>query len=206
MGKIRKSWIGFWVFLAIVSFIWGSSGAWGSCLVFAAFGLIGLSRSKRDKEIATRPDFSAKYKFEKKGRFIAVDPVSRKLALWSGDKLRFFDGNDVVSVNVEKDGQTYSTSQHGLNVSVLGGTLGALLAGPAGMIIGGVSGASSVTRSHETVSRLALSLTVNDPDDPLFELPFFLSSKPTAAGSTQVKAAAKEMGVWLARLKTLSHR
>lgn len=206
MSKLRKSWIGFWVFLAVLSFIWGDPGAWMAALFFALLGLSGLAKSNRDKEIAAHPDFTPKYKFEKKKSYLALDPASRKVAMWSGDKIRFFEGKDIVSVDIEKDGQTFSTSEHGVNISVLGGALGALLAGPVGMLIGGVSGASSATRSHETVSRLGVLLTVNDPDDPIFEMLFFQSSKPAPAGSASVKAAAKEMGVWVARLKSISHR
>jgi hypothetical protein len=206
MSNVRKSWIGVWLFLAITSFIWGNQGAWLACVMVALLGLMGLSASNRDREIAARSDFSPRYKFARKKRYLALDPTSRKIALWSGRGVRFFDGTDIVDIGVDKDGQAFSTSEHSMNISVLGGAIGALVAGPAGLLLGGVSGASSVSRQHEAVSRLGLSVIVNDPADPVFEMQFFASSKPVPAGSAQVKRAAKDMGLWLARLRSISHR
>lgn len=206
MSKLRKYWIGFWVILAVITFIWGDKGAWLACLFFAFLGLARLSASNRDKEIADRLDFSPEFKFEQRKRYLALDSTTRKIALWSGNEVRFFDGADIVEITVDKDGQSFSTSEHSLDISVTGAVVGALIAGPAGLILGGFSGGSSVSRQHETVSHLGLSLTVNDPQNPVFKMPFFSSSKPVPAESSQIKKAAKDMRLWLARLKSVSHR
>lgn len=81
-----------------------------------------------------------------------------------------------------------------------GAAVGAMLLGPLGLLVGGLSGSK---KKVETVRELSLKLYLADLQRPVVKLVFFKSSsnhKPTDFAMTE---AAKRLDNWYGRLRTI---
>ncbi len=81
-----------------------------------------------------------------------------------------YDTSRLVSVEIVKDGASISSTNRGSQVA--GAALGAALLGPAGLLLGGLSGSK---RSRATVHSLALKLIMDDRAQPVHTVEFFRS-------------------------------
>jgi hypothetical protein len=133
---------------------------------------------------------------------IALDPSSRQIAITryrQNPLLLGFD--DVVSVEIVKNGSTLTSTNRGSQVA--GATVGALLLGPAGLIIGGLSGSR---RSVERTARLSMKLYTTDLVTPVHEIVFFtVQGVGLRANSPLVVSAARLLDEWYGRLQSILH-
>ncbi|MCA9180771.1 MAG: hypothetical protein KDA51_04940 [Planctomycetales bacterium] len=101
---------------------------------------------------------------------IGVSAEGRVCIAWRSAEAvacRIFSPNEIVKSEIIDDGETVSSA---VRSSQLGGALiGAVLAGPAGLIVGGISG-KRVTRTR--CKSLSLRVTVNDMSRPTHQIAF----------------------------------
>lgn len=105
----------------------------------------------------------------------------------------------VVASAVYEDGESVTTSSMGRTVA--GAAVGAVLLGGAGGVVGGLSGRR---RTAEQVSEIELRITVDDPDEPLFAVPFL--AVPCARSSELYRLSSAAARTWHGRAEVLMKR
>ncbi|MET0240584.1 MAG: hypothetical protein ABW184_11885 [Sphingobium sp.] len=88
----------------------------------------------------------------------ALDISGGMMAIGKLPKYDRWDLKLLSSVEIEKNGQTAVVTNRGSQA--LGATVGGLLLGPLGLLMGGVTGSK---RQHERVNQLAIKIILNDP-------------------------------------------
>ena len=118
--------------------------------------------------------------------------IDRNDSLW----LRQLEPSELISAEVTADeGSITKTARSGLARAIIGGAV----AGPAGMIVGAVTGgSSSATRSAPM--RVDFELTVSDPLVPLLRINLMKSDAPNEAGGKAAIALGRE---WVARIRAI---
>lgn len=148
------------------------------------------------------PDFhpAVIFKGSSGGSGIAIDPQRNKFAISNGTHdTRIFDFSDLVAVEVLRNGSSVSKTNRGSQVA--GAAVGAVLLGPVGLLLGGLTGSK---RSVEKIDRLSLKIFTNDVINPTHEIVFFNApgSKPN---SPAVKHGSQELDAWCGRFQTILH-
>lgn len=132
---------------------------------------------------------------------IAIDPASNQFAIAApSSPPRVFRFADLVAVEIVRDGRSVSKSNRGSQVA--GAAVGAVLLGPAGLLLGGLSGSK---RNEETIKRLVLKIYTNDLMNPVVEFPFLNSWGGVNANSFLVKDAARRADAWYGRFQAILH-
>lgn len=112
------------------------------------------------------------------------------------DQISRYERTDIMEASVETDEATVSkvsrTSQAG------GALAGAVIAGPVGAVIGGLSGSSRTSKAPPKDVRLRL--VMDDTMRPIIDISFI---EMTATGLTHGDLALREADEWLARLKSV---
>ncbi len=134
------------------------------------------------------------------GSVIAVDPDNARLAISQSDAAPLmFDFADLVAVEVMQNDSSVTKTNRGSQAA--GAALGALLLGPAGLLLGGLTGSK---RSIQLVDKLSLKIYVNDLKAPVHEIIFF--NKPKSdPNSTLVKESYALLDEWHGRLRAILH-
>lgn len=157
-----------------------------SVIVFLVLvGIVGgaikvSAMEKREKEIKTKitslQDMDAKLHFigVDQKTALAIDLATKKICLAkvsnSGTVItKVISYRDLLSAEIIQDG--VSTTQTARQSVVGRALVGAVIAGPAGLIVGGAT-AKSVGTTTGKVSRAVLQITINDPRAPLFSVLF----------------------------------
>jgi hypothetical protein len=136
-----------------------------------------------------------------KGSAIAVDSGKSKLAIvGSGGLLSVLDFGDVLGVEALRNGTSITKTNRGSQVA--GAAVGALLLGPVGLLLGGVTGTK---RQDEKVKRLSVKIFVNDLKNPVHEVVFF-DGPEMKNDSLVVKMAAGQLDEWEGRVKAILSR
>jgi hypothetical protein len=149
------------------------------------------------------PDFTPDsiYLGGSKGCAIAIDSSKSKMALVSpGGVLSEVDFGDVLGVEVLRNGTSITKTNRGSQVA--GAAVGALLLGPVGLLLGGVTGSK---RQDEKVKRLAIKILVNDLKNPVHEVLFF-DGPESKNDSLLVKMAVGQLDEWEGRVKAILSR
>ena len=132
---------------------------------------------------------------------IAIDENSKKIAISSSAKNVFvFNFDDIEDAEIELNKDSLQTSS--LSSQALRGATGAVLFGPAGLIIGALSGKKLST---QTVSTLALKISVNNIDNPVHRVVFY-DSKPIKLNELDSHSWAKDAESWVKRIITLNKK
>ena len=202
---MRKAWVWFWCLLAVVAFFLGEPGVWVGLLLVASLAAVGLGRKRRDQQITEIVDFEPDYRFEQPGSsdLLLIDIKSQQFATALNNVVRVYKFVKLVAVEVERDGITVQKSTR--DVSLIGAGAGAILAGSVGAAVGLFAGGGSKSESQQLVSKLALKLTIADPEAPLFYMTFFKEKKAVAASDRSVAKATAQMEEWYGRLRGLIH-
>lgn len=186
-------------------------GLWGwfwlgvvGLLVIKLLGALGNASKAKEQGNALKaiPDFHPAVVF--KGAFggagVAIDPGECKFAISHGSQgTKVFNFSDLVAVEVLRNGSSVSKTNRGSQVA--GAAVGAILLGPFGLLLGGLTGSR---RSVEKIDRLSLKVFTNDLVNPVHEIVFFNipGSKPD---SLAVKNSSQELDSWHGRFQTILH-
>ncbi|MCA9287285.1 MAG: SHOCT domain-containing protein [Phycisphaerales bacterium] len=100
---------------------------------------------------------------------IAVDAANKRL-LVSGKSTpeRVYDASQIMGVEIVKNGETVHTTNRGSQA--VGVAVGAVLLGPLGAVIGGLSGSR---QSRGLINRITLRVLLDDFERPRHEVVFF---------------------------------
>lgn len=184
-------------FLTIIGLFFGAAIIWGI--------IQGVSQSTKHKEqgqaLLAIPDFRPLVQFNgaSGGSGVGIDPNNNKFAIITGKNTRVFSFADLVAVEVLRNGSSLTKTNRGSQVA--GAAVGAVLLGPLGLLLGGVTGSK---RNVEKVDRLSLKIFTNDLVTPIYEIVFFggPQSKPD---SFVVKQGAQQLDEWYGRFQTILH-
>jgi hypothetical protein len=97
--------------------------------------------------------------------------------------------SDINAVEIEKNGQSIQQTNRGSQV--MGAAVGALLLGPLGLLMGGVTGSK---RQRERINELGLKVVIDNREAPLHRIVFFQSKgSGVDAQSHMLKEPARKM-------------
>jgi len=173
----------------------------------AAAILSGVANAKKANEqgtaLTTLPDFqpAVVFKGSDGGAGLAIDPTRNKFAISTGARnTKVFNFSDLVAVEVLRNGTSVHKTNRGSQLA--GAAVGAVLLGPVGLLLGGITGSK---RSVEKINRLSLKLFTTDLINPVHEIVFFAgpAMKPE---SLAVKQATTELDKWHGRFQTILQR
>jgi hypothetical protein len=132
---------------------------------------------------------------------ISIDPDSQQFAIVRADQTpKVFRFDQLVAAEIERDGKSLTKTNRGSQVA--GAAVGALLLGPAGLLLGGLTGSK---RQEEKIKRLSLKLYTNDLREPVTEVPFYKDLVGQNADSFIIRNAAKRADEWYGRFQTILH-
>lgn len=161
--------------------------------------------TKRNNEIVrTISDFSAVVSFGgvNYSSGVAIDPSREKFAIISinQESPKIFSFRDLVSVEVLKNEASITTTNRGSQLA--GAAVGGALLGPAGLLLGGLSGSKS---NQSLIKRLSLKIYTNDLIKPVYEICFFDASgtKGYNPDSFVLKRPLEELDEWYGRFQTI---
>lgn len=126
---------------------------------------------------------------------IAIDSQQHKIAF--SDKIgeiSLYHFKQLISVEIIINEQSIHKSNRGSQI--VGGAIGGLLLGGAGLLLGGLTGSK---RTEDKISKIAICIGVLDIDTPSHEVIFYDSSPIKKTGYTG-QAIAEEADEWLKRL------
>lgn len=185
-------------------------------VVIGLMGFVALcwwaaSRAKRQRAsleqlIASIPDFSVgmRYNDPWKSSVIAIDPSSSQFAYGGVDRpFRTFPFSALIAAEVESDGVTIEKTNRGSQA--MGAALGGALLGPAGLLMGGLSG--SKTRKKGKDTRLSLKLIVNDLQAPSIEIVFLAPGirKMVDHKEKLIGTPEERLAEWFGRFRVILH-
>lgn len=180
---------------------------WLVVIVVVGFSILSAwANSQKSKEqgtaLAALPDFRPAVVF--KGSFggagVAIDPERNKFAISNGaHNTKVFNFSDLVAVEVLRNGSSLHKTNRGSQVA--GAAVGAVLLGPVGLLLGGLTGSK---RTIDKVDKLSLKIFTNDLVNPAHEIIFFNIPK-SKADSLVVKHATQELDAWHGRFQTILH-
>lgn len=170
-------------------------------LAILGFAIKGWKRKTRRNAIAALPNFKPAV-VEDAGKMsigLAIDPNSEQFALLPKKQPpKLYAYSDLVAAEVQKNGQSLETTNRGSQIA--GAAVGAVLLGPLGLLVGGLSGSK---KKVETVRELSLKLYLTDLKQPVVELVFFKSRSSHKSTDFAVTEAAKRLDNWYGRLRTI---
>lgn len=180
-------------------------------LIVIGFFLIGNLMAKADSNASAAqkssfeaiPDFLPDYIYlgGSKGSAIAVDSSRSRLAIMrAGNLPSVIDFDDLVGVEVLRNGTSITKTNRGSQVA--SAAVGALLLGPIGLLVGGVTGTK---RQEEKIKRLSLKINTNDLKNPIHEIVFFDGPESKIDGFV-VKPAIARLEEWEGRFKAIISR
>lgn len=187
--------------------------------MIVVIGLIGLAalcwwaaagakkqRTSLEQSIASIPDFSVgmRYNDPWKASVIAIDPGSGQFAYGGVERpFRTFPFGALIAVEVERDGVTIEKTNRGSQA--MGAALGGALLGPAGLLMGGLSGSKTHRKGKDT--RLSLKLVVNDLQAPSIEIVFLAPGirKMVDHKEKLIGTPEERLAEWFGRFRVILH-
>lgn len=134
------------------------------------------------------------------GLGVAIDPATNRFAIAGiGVPPRVFRFDQLVGVDVERDGMTVTTTKG--SVGLVGAAAGVALLGPMGLLLGGST--KSVGKSVPKVTKLALKIYVNDLVKPCYEVAFFSRAAGADPNSGVLALSAQNLDEWYGRFRTI---
>ena len=129
---------------------------------------------------------------------LALDPESNRFVIMRGANVKVFDFASLIAIEVSQNGGSLSRTHRGSQAT--GAVVGGLLLGPAGFLVGGLSGKKTTT---DLVKRLSLKLFTNDLVQPVHEVLFFNEHQGKPFDSMGVRHAAEQLDQWHGRFRTI---
>lgn len=153
----------------------------------AALATGNAIQAQRDAFLATHEGWDVYISAFSKN-MIAIDQNSRRLALGSPDDPREFNWGQLASVEIERNGETLTQTNRGSQA--MGAAIGGLLLGPAGLLLGGLTGSK---RSAEKVKQLSLKVIVEDQAQPVHRVVFLDAPSGIKPDSEMLKPIVEAM-------------
>jgi hypothetical protein len=120
---------------------------------------------------------------------LALDHGRKRIAIGTVTNHVERSWSDISAVEVEKNGQSITQTNRGSQM--MGAAVGAVLLGPLGLLMGGMSGSK---RQKERVNELSLKILIDDRTAPVHRITFFkMKGNGTDAQNRLLKGPAKEM-------------
>jgi hypothetical protein len=120
---------------------------------------------------------------------LALDHQGQRIAV--GTVLRHVERSwsDISAVEIERNGQSLSQTNRGSQV--MGAAVGAVLLGPVGLLMGGLTGSR---RQKERVNELSLKILIDDRTAPVHRIVFFrMAGNGIDAKSIMLKEPAAKL-------------
>ena len=132
---------------------------------------------------------------------LSIDTAGERFAVaFPNQKPAIFKFDELVAVEIERDGRSVTKTNRGNQVA--GAAVGALLLGPAGLLLGGLTGSK---RQEEKIKRIALKIYTNHIVSPIIDFAFLNSWVGLDVNSFAVKGAAQNADQWYGRFRAILH-
>jgi hypothetical protein len=188
-------------------------------IIFGGFGLAVLEGFQKKKEKESRDD---RIKKEKKYQIdalnnvdgfnpavayaggpsrlgVAIDPHTSKFAIiGSTVNPSIFNFNQLISVEIQRNGNSLTRTDR--RSQIAGAALGTVLLGPAGLLLGGLTGSK---RSIDRITLLSLKIYTTDLIDPVHEIIFFKDKEGLAPDDFTIQLAATKLDEWYSRFRSI---
>ena len=130
---------------------------------------------------------------------VAIDPATNQFAIiHPGQQPKVFRFAQLVAVEVGRNGTSVTKTNRGSQVA--GAAVGAVLLGPLGLLLGGVTGSK---RNIEKVKCLSLKVYTNDLVKPIHEIIFLSDVNGFKPDSLVVTQASAQLDEWYGRFRTI---
>lgn len=179
--------------LAVVVFILGAG------VVVSAIMSVSMSAKKAasDREGLTALGFSPDiFTSLRYGEYVALDKTTKRFAIKVGGRLYLKEFSDIVGVEVEQDGSAVERTNRGSQID--GAITGALVAGPLGMLVGGVSGSKRIEQKSHSIT---LNVYSRDFDSPNIKVSFLKNAAGALISSSEYLSARKLAQEWYGRFR-----
>ena len=171
-------------------------------LVFL-FIMVWFLQSNKEKKInkifSEQDGFNVTHKFisDFDKTAIAVDSNSKKIFFYDNEKSTLINFDELLSVETKINDETLHQTKRGSQV--IGGAIGGLLLGPAGLLIGGLSGKKI---SVQKITKISIRATISNIDKPFCDIVFYKGS-PIKSDSFTHNIFSKSADEWIGRLSVI---
>ncbi|MBP2444005.1 hypothetical protein [Rhizobium leguminosarum] len=130
---------------------------------------------------------------------VAIDGNNRKFAILNGEQApKVLDFSQLTAVEVYRDGQSISKTNRGSQVA--GAAVGALLLGPAGLLLGGLTGSK---KAVDTIKKLSLLVYVSDFVTPVYEIVFHQHFGTGGTKASDLTTTMGQLNSWHGRFQAI---
>ena len=167
------------------------------------FVLVWFFESNKEKKInkifSEQEDFNVTHKFISSFRktAIAVDSSSKKIIFYDNKKLTPINFDELIAVETKINDETLHQTKRGSQIA--GGAIGGLLLGPAGLLIGGLSGKKTTVQK---ITKISVRATISNIDKPFCDLVFYEGS-PIKSDSLTHNIYSELADEWIGRLSVI---
>ncbi|WP_343613765.1 hypothetical protein [Novosphingobium sp.] len=167
-------------------------------IVFSAIAIMQIAKANSvEKAMREINGFNPSHIFSGThgGAAVAIDPSGKKVCFMESSKShKLFNYNDIVSVEVEKNGLSVTKVNRGSQVGRV--ALGGLLLGPVGLLMGGVTASR---RSEEKIKSISLKVYTTNMSSPVKTIHFYKSHSGADLNNFTVKQAMSLLDSWHGR-------
>ncbi|WP_346200677.1 hypothetical protein NSQ96_05235 [Caldifermentibacillus hisashii] len=176
----------------------------GLFLINNVEGKIESDRISKVEELISRHNIKISKRYDAMLGFTLINDTENK-CLWciygGSNTVKRMKYRDIMQVELTEDDASISVTSRG---SQLGGAIvGGALAGGVGAVIGGLSGKQTQKR---TVKSIKLVITLDDLDNPFFNIEFARFPKPVETSNREYIVAHQDAFTWFKLMEVIIKR